>query len=292
MGDAGTTPKTNAGLLPREILPGVRVCANPNEVARAAARLFVEWAWQFIAREKSFCVALSGGSTPREMYRLLSTPEFRTQVDWGKVRLFWGDERAVPPDHSDSNYGMARRELLVRIPIPSENVHRMAAERPNLGRAAQEYEEVLRRYLRLDPNGFPRFHLILLGMGPDGHTASLFPGSRKLRDTLRWVSTPIHPKLRSSRMTLTLPVLNAAHQVLFLVTGAEKAWALREVLEGKSDPPLPAQLVTVPHGRRIMLVDEAAAGLLKREVAPESSSEPARGAKSREPRGGKSRESR
>jgi 6-phosphogluconolactonase len=129
-------------------------------------------------------------------------------------------------------------------------------------------------------------------MGPDGHTASLFPGSRKLRDTLRWVSTPIHPKLRSGRMTLTLPVLNAAHQVLFLVTGAEKAWALREVLERKSDPPLPAQLVTVPHGRRILLVDEAAAGLLKREVAPEPSSESARGAKSRGPRGGKSRESR
>jgi 6-phosphogluconolactonase len=292
MGDAGTTPKTNAGLLPREILPGVRVCTNPTEVARAAARLFVEWAWQFIAREKSFCVALAGGNTPREMYRLLSTPEFRTQVDWARVHLFWSDERAVPPDHLESNFGMVRRELLLRIPIPSENVHRMDAERPNLGRVAQEYEEVLRRYLRLDPNGFPRFHVVLLGMGVDGHTASLFPGSRKLRDTLRWVSTPIHPKLRSRRMTLTLPVLNAAHQVLFLVTGAEKAWAVREVLQGKSDPPLPEQLVTLPRGQRLFLVDEAAAGLLQRRAASEPSSESARGAKSRQPRGGKPKESR
>ena len=241
----------------------MHVYADAAQVARAAARQFVEWAWQFIAREKAFYAALSGGNTPREMYRILATPEFRTQVDWAKVHLFWGDERAVPPGHPESNYGMARRELLLRIPIPPGNIHRMEAERPNLGRAAQDYEETLRRYLRLDPNSFPRFHLILLGLGGDGHTASLFPGSRKMLDTLRWVSTPIHPELRSRRMTLTLPVLNAAHRVLFLVTGAEKAPALRDVLEGMGDPPLPAQLVTVPHGERRFLVDEAAAALLR-----------------------------
>ncbi|SRR5712692_887881 len=276
MDDAGTTPSRSFGLAPREIRPGVRVCADAAEVARAAARLFVEWAWQFIAREKSFCVALSGGNTPREMYRLLGTPEFRAQVDWAKVHLFWSDERAVAPDHSESNYGMARHELLLRVPIPPGNVHRMEAERPNLGRAAQEYEDILRRHLRLDSNGLPRLHVILLGMGADGHTASLFPGSRQLRDTLRWVSTPVHPKFHSRRMTLTLPVLNAAHQVLFLVTGGDKAQALRDVLEGRSDPPLPAQLVKVPHGQRMFLVDQAAVALLSRAAA-------SRPAKSRRP---------
>ncbi|MFY9584775.1 MAG: 6-phosphogluconolactonase [Candidatus Acidiferrales bacterium] len=279
MDDAGTTPSANRVALPREIQPGLRVCADAPGVARAAARQFVEFAWQFIAREKSFCVALAGGNTPRELYRLLATQDFRTQVDWAKVHLFWGDERAVPPEHPESNYGMARRELLVRVPIPAGNVHRMEADAPNLGRAAQEYEETLRRYLRLDANGFPRLHLILLGLGADGHTASLFPGARKLRDTLRWVSTPLHPQLRSRRMTLTLPVLNAAHQALFLVTGAEKAEALRAVLEGTSDPPLPAQLVTVPGGHREFLADEAAAALVIREASPVSRA-PSRGRKS------------
>ncbi len=283
MDDAGTTPSASSAALPREIRPGVRVCADAAAVARVAARRFVEWAWQFIAREKSFCVALAGGETPRELYRLLATPEFRKQVDWAKVHLFWGDERAVPPDNPESNYGMVRRELLLRIPIPPGNVHRMEADQPNLGRAAQEYEDTLRRYLRLDANGIPRFHLILLGLGADGHTASLFPGARKLRETLRWVSTPLHPKLHSRRMTLTLPVLNAAHQVLFLVTGAEKAAALRAVLEGTSEPPLPAQLVTVPGGRREFLVDETAAALLSREAIARSPDAASRGAKSSEP---------
>src|SRR5262249_5855779 len=242
---------------------GVHVCPDAAGVARAGARLFVEWAWQFIARENQFAVALSGGHTPRELYRQLASDEFRPQVDWAKVQVFWSDERAVPPDHPDSNYGMARRELLVRVPIPSANVHRMEAERADIGRAAQEYEEVLRRYLSLDARGFPRFHLILLGMGPDGHTASLFPGARELRRTLRWVSTPLHPTFGTRRLTLPLPVLNAAHRVLFLITGAEKAAALRDVIEGRHDLPLPAQLVTVPDGHRDFLVDEAALSLLR-----------------------------
>ncbi len=261
MGETGTNPNA----LPREILPGVLVCPDAAGVARAAARQFVEWAWQFVAREGVFSVALAGGNTPREFYRVLSSPEFRTQVDWSKVQLFWGDERCVPPDHPDSNYGMARRELLLRVPIPPKNVHRMEAEMPNLGRAAQEYENLLRALLELDLRGFPRFHLILLGLGKDGHTASLFPGGRRLRDTSRWVSTPLVSKLNARRMTLTMPVLNAAYNVVFLVAGAEKAEILQTVLEKKNDPPLPAELVVVPNGRRMFLVDEAAARLLTRE---------------------------
>jgi 6-phosphogluconolactonase len=248
--------------VPREILPGVRVYPNPAEVARAAARLFVDYAWQAIAKDGQFFVALSGGSTPQLLYAFLAADEFRGQVDWGKVQVFWGDERAVPPTHLNSNYGMARRELLVRVPIPEGNVHRMEAEKPNIGRAAHEYEEVLRKYLALDDRGFPRFHLIFLGMGPDGHTASLFPGTRVTQQTSRWVSTPMVAKLNARRMTLTLPVLNAAYRVLFLVVGAEKAETLRVVLEGKADPPLPAQMVQPREGLRMFLVDEAAAALL------------------------------
>ncbi|PYU22613.1 MAG: 6-phosphogluconolactonase [Acidobacteria bacterium] len=246
-------------MLPREVLPGVYACADAAELARVAARRFVDWAWQSIAKDGNFSVALSGGSTPRDLYRLLASPEFRAQVDWPRLHLFWGDERAVPPESSESNYGMARRELLLRVPIPPSNVHRMEAEDPNIGRAAHNYEATLRQFLPLDDRGFPRFHLILLGLGPDGHTASLFPGSKLLRETSRWVSTPLVPKLGTRRMTLTLPVLEAARRVVFLVAGAEKAFILHEVLCERRDPPLPAQMVKPREGERLFLVDEAAA---------------------------------
>jgi len=260
MADTGGTHKNG----PREILPGVLVHPNPSEVARAAARLFVDYAWQSIARDGQFMVALSGGSTPRMLFQFLSSNDFRLQVDWAKVHIFWGDERAVPPSDPESNYGMARRELLIRVPIPPGNVHRMEAEKASIGRAATEYEEVLRQHLELDDRGFPRFHLIFLGLGKDGHTASLFPGTRVTRQTSRWVSTPMVSKLNMRRMTLTLPVLDAAMRVVFLVVGAEKAEILRDVLEANADPPYPAQLVQPRHnGLKLFLVDEAAAAKLQ-----------------------------
>lgn len=249
----------NPDMLPREILPGVYVCPDSAELARLAARRFVDWAWQSIAKDGNFNVALSGGSTPRELYRVLATPEFRAQVDWPRVHLFWGDERAVPPESPESNYGMARRELLLRVPIPSSNVHRMEAEDPNIGRAAHNYEATLRKFLPLDDRGFPCFHLIFLGLGSDGHTASLFPGSKLLRETSRWVSTPLVPKLGARRMTLTLPVIEAARRLVFLVAGAEKSSILYEVLCERRDPPLPAQMVKPREGERLFIVDEAAA---------------------------------
>jgi 6-phosphogluconolactonase len=262
MADTGENLKAKAGS--REILPGVFVYPTPAEVARAAARLFVDYAWQAISRYGQFFVALSGGHTPRAMFELLASGEFRGQVDWAKVHVFWSDERAVPPDHPDSNYGMARRELLLRVPIPLTNVHRMEAEKPNIGRAAHDYEEVLRNYLELDDRGFPRFHLILLGMGTDGHTASLFPGTRVTRQTSRWVSTPIVVKLNARRMTLTLPVLDAALRVVFLIVGTEKAEILRAVLQEDADPPYPSQMVQPrENGSKLFLVDEAAAALLE-----------------------------
>jgi 6-phosphogluconolactonase len=250
--------------VPSEILPGVFVYADPAEVARGAARHFVEYAWQSIAKDGQFMAALSGGETPRQMFELLASEEFRGQVDWAKVHIFWSDERAVPPDDPESNYGMARREFLIRVPIPQGNVHRMEAEKQSIGRAAHEYEEVLRKYLDLDDRGFPRFHLIFLGLGKDGHTASLFPGTREPRQTSRWVSTPLVAKLNMRRMTLTLPVLDAAARVVFLVVGPEKAQILHAVLEGKADPPYPAQLVQPrDRGQKLFLVDKAAAAMLK-----------------------------
>jgi len=278
----------NRSGIPLEPIPGVLVCPDAAEVARHAARRFVDWAWQAIAVDGRFNVALSGGSTPREMYRLLATSEFRMQVDWPRVHIFWGDERAVPPDHAESNYGAARRELLVRVPIPQANVHRMEADDPSIGRAAHNYEAILRSFLELDDRGFPRFHLLLLGMGIDGHTASLFPGSPLLRETSRWVSTPMGPKPGIRRMTLTLPVLDAARRILFLVTGRDKAARLRQVLLEKSDPPLPAQMVKPRNGERLWLVDEAAASLLNVEAAQtppstEGERKPVRGKGSKEP---------
>jgi 6-phosphogluconolactonase len=259
MADAGGIHKGN----PQEILPGVRVYPDPAEVARGATRLFIDYAWQSIAKDGKFMVALSGGNTPRFMFRLLASDEFRGQVDWAKVHVFWGDERAVPPDNAESNYAMARRELLIRVPIPEGNVHRMEAEKASIGRAAHEYEEVLRSHLDLDDRGFPRFHLIFLGLGQDGHTASLFPGTRVVRQTSRWVSTPTVTKLNMRRMTLTLPVLDAALRVVFLVVGMEKAAILHTVLLEKPDPPLPAQLVQPrDRGLKLFLVDRSAAALL------------------------------
>ena len=233
-------------------------------------------------------VALSGGNTPNAMFEFLASDEFRGQVDWAKVHIFWGDERAVPPDNAESNYGVARRQLLIRVPIPEGNVHRMEAERASIGRAAHEYEEILRKYLPLDDRGFPRFHLIFLGLGTDGHTASIFPGPRVVRQTSRWVSTPMVTKLNMRRMTLTLPVLDAALRVVFLVTGPDKADILHTVLQEKPEPALPAQLVQPrDRGIKLFLVDKPAAAKLAPpppgEAAPQEKS-----AGSTRPRPGKS----
>ena len=242
---------------PRVVRPGVLVYPDPPAVARGAAELFVEWAAESIARDGSFCVALAGGTTPRAMYRELASPAFRDQVDWADVHVFWGNERAVPPSDPESNFGMAWEAVLSHVPIPADRVHRMQAERGDLEDAAQDYAAVLARYLAVDARGMPRLHAILLGLGVDGHTASLFPGAPLERDPARWVAVTVLPGQGTRRMTLTLPMLNAAQRVLFQVTGADKAVALRQMLDG-TGPPVPAQLVTVPDGLRLILADSAA----------------------------------
>jgi 6-phosphogluconolactonase len=216
-------------------------------LARAAAERFVSLAREAIQARGRFIVALSGGSTPRPLYALLATKGFAARIDWPRVEVFWGDERAVPPDHPASNYRMACEALLDQVPLLSANVHRIRGELPP-HQAAAAYQMELEAVLGNDG----RFDLILLGLGADGHTASLFPGTPALEERDRPVVAVYVEQLQAWRITLTLPVINAARQVLFLVSGAEKAAALARVRAGE---PLPAALVQPSRGRLAWLVD-------------------------------------
>jgi 6-phosphogluconolactonase len=242
----------------------VKVLADLDELSRAAAREFLRQAKQAAGEKGLFTVVLSGGSTPRPLYILMANdPSFRNQVPWDKVHFFWGDERPVPPEHPESNYGMAWETLLSKVPVPLENIHRIRAEDPDAGQAAEEYEETLRRFFHLKAGEFPRFDMVLLGLGADGHTASLFPGSEALKEQSHLVKVNWVETLRAYRITMTLPVFNQAAQIVFLVTGQGKAKALRWVLEEKEGKdPLPSQLIRPTRGRVLWLVDRAAASLL------------------------------
>lgn len=232
---------------------------DPEKLARAAAEKFVELARESIRDHGRFSVALAGGSTPARVYELLGS-EFKDQIDWSRVHLFFGDERPVPPDHPDSNYRMAYEKLISRVPIPAENVHRMIGEAPE--ESARAYEEELRRHF--SGEAWPRSDLIYLGLGDDGHTASLFPGTAGLKEDNAWVVSNWVDKLKTHRITLTPPVLNRSAHVVFLITGKNKADPLREVLEGSFDPErLPAQLINPEEGTLEWFVDRDAAGMLR-----------------------------
>jgi 6-phosphogluconolactonase len=232
-----------------------RVYPDAASLARAAAEHFVTLATAAIAAHGQFVVALSGGSTPHATYTLLASDELSARVDWPRVRVFWGDERCVPPDHPESNYRMAREVLLDKIPIPAENVHRIRGELPP-DQAAMAYQAELEAVLGTGG----RFDLILLGMGEDGHTASLFPGTAALHEQTRWVVAHYVDKLSAWRVTLTPVAINAAAHVTFLISGAGKAERLQEVLDGPHQPDvLPAQIVRPTDGRLLWLADAAAA---------------------------------
>lgn len=237
-----------------------------NDLSTQAAELFVTLAQRAAQEEGNrFSVALSGGETPRSLYTLLATPQYASQIPWARVHVFWGDERHVPPDDDESDYRMAYEALLCKVPIPPRNVHRVRAEAPDAGEAAREYADDLRGFFNLQPDEWPRFDLALLGMGPDAHTASLFPGTDALRETERLVAAPWVDKFNTYRITLTPPVLNNAAVIVFLVSGAGKAATLRDVLDGERQPDLlPAQLIAPADGTLLWLVDEAAAAQLRR----------------------------
>jgi 6-phosphogluconolactonase len=232
------------------------------ELAYAAAEELTRRAAAAVRARSRFSVALSGGSTPRRLYQLLADPAqpFRDRIDWSATHVFWGDERHVPPDHPESNYRMAREALLDVVPVPAGNVHRMRGEEADAPRAARSYEEELRTFF----SGPPQFDLVLLGLGADAHTASLFPGGEAVRERERWVAAPWVEKLGSWRLTLTPPALNRSAAVIFLVQGEEKSDALRAVLEGERDPDrYPAQAVRPASGDLLWLVDDAAASGLR-----------------------------
>ena len=234
----------------------VRVYDDPEELAEAAAREFASRAAEAIRDHGRFAVVLAGGSTPKATYEILAH-DYAGRIDWNNVHVFFGDERSVPPDHEDSNYRMAREALLDHVPMGS--VHRMQGELPP-GEAAEAYEQNLRNFFGAEE--VPRFDLILLGTGPDGHTASLFPETSALEVHDRWVVANPVLKLDTTRITLTVPVINAAWAVCFLVAGEGKARPVAEILEGDPDPrEYPASLIQPQGGPEWMLDQPAASGL-------------------------------
>ena len=244
----------------------IQVVPGPEALSRSAARVVVRQARQSLKARGLFTLSLSGGSTPLGLYGLLAhDPSIRAQLDWGKIHFFWGDERHVPPDHRDSNYRLAKEALLSEVPVPAENIHRIRSENSDAQKAAQEYEQTLRHFFHLGEGEFPRVDLVLLGMGTDGHTAYLFPGTEALFERRRLVVANWVKKYEAYRITLTLPVFNRAAFVLFLVTGEEKAETLHLVLEGKGEEePFPVQFIRPSQGRLLWLVDQGAAHRLQR----------------------------
>jgi 6-phosphogluconolactonase len=234
----------------------VNVYDNPEELAQAAAREFAARAAEAIGERGRFAVVLAGGSTPKATYGILAR-DYADTIDWINVHVFFGDERSVPPDHDDSNYRMVREALLDHVPIGS--VHRMQGELPP-EEAAEAYEQELRGFF--GPGDLPRFDLILLGTGDDGHTASLFPETSALEVHDRWVVANPVLKLETTRITLTVPVINAARAVYFLVAGEGKAEPVAEILEGDPDPrEYPASLIQPANGPTWMLDRAAASGI-------------------------------
>jgi len=247
----------------KEEMPATRtiqIFPTPAALFHAAAEEFLRIGSEAIAARNRFTVALSGGSTPKSLYSLLGSGH--ADFDWPHTYLFFGDERHVPPDHPESNYRMVNESLLSKIQIPPENVFRVKTENPDATAAAADYESQLRTFFALSPGEFPRFDLILLGLGLDGHTASLFPDSEGLKEKSRLVIANWVEKFKTYRISFTFPVLNHAAEAMFLVNGPDKADIAQQVLEGKTTPPFPAQQVQPENGRLLWMLDQAAAKLL------------------------------
>jgi 6-phosphogluconolactonase len=240
----------------------LRRLTTPQDLFQAAAEELLRIATDAVAKRGRFTIALSGGSTPKNLYTLIAANASAT-LPWAQMFFFWGDERHVPPEDADSNYRMAKEALLSKVPIAPGNVFPVPAEMQDAAAAADAYEQTVRKFFGLAPDEFPRFDLILLGMGPDGHTASLFPETAALQEKSRLVVANWVEKLKASRITFTLPVLNAARCVAFLVSGEDKAAVLHEVLEGSAPPEkYPSKLVKPTNGKLIWFVDRSAASQL------------------------------
>jgi len=240
--------------------PQVRVLRSKEELFRAAAEVFCALGSQAIRERGRYTVALSGGSTPRGLHQEL-VANFSKQLPWDKVFFFWGDERHVPPDFPESNFRMAKETLLSKLPIPTDNVFRMAGDLPDANQAAGIYEQTLREFFRPASGRFPRFDFILLGIGSDGHTASLFPGTKALEENQRFAVGNWVDQHSTWRITLTYPVLNNAANVIFLVEGSGKAEIVRKALKDPAEN-LPCQGVHSENGELMWYLDQAAAAKL------------------------------
>jgi 6-phosphogluconolactonase len=233
------------------------VSPDSNSLTVHAAEEFVKQAGAAIAERHRFSVALSGGSTPKVLFEMLASDRFRNQVDWSKVYFFWGDERSVPPDHKDSNFRMANEAMLKPLNIPEANIFRIQAEK-GATEAAALYRQALADFFT--PDEFPRFDLLYLGMGDDGHTASLFPHTQALKEQSLAVVENYVPKFQTTRITLTIPAINQARHIVFLASGAGKAEMLVQVLEGEYQPEtLPSQFIRAASGTLTWMVDAPAA---------------------------------
>jgi 6-phosphogluconolactonase len=243
--------------------PDIHIFPDSQKLARAAAERFLDVGLQAIAERNRFLVALSGGSTPKTLYSILTSEEYAQQLDWSKVHFLFGDERNVPPTHADSNFAMADAMLFRPLHISPAHIHRIHGE-DSPDTAAVQYEDTLRRLTAAGTGQWPQLDLILLGMGDDGHTASLFPGTTALTEQTRWVVPGTSPQGTRARMTLTLGVINHASVILFLVTGLNKATVVRRILKPRlGDPvPYPAALVRPETGRLLWYLDRAAASEL------------------------------
>jgi 6-phosphogluconolactonase len=250
--------------------PQIRVVDNLQQVAEAAADEFIARCERAIEHHGRFTVALSGGSTPKTLHTILAQRSAANPglIDWTRVQIFFGDERHVPPDHADSNYRMAKETLLSKAPIPSENIHRVRCENPDAAQAAAEYDRELVRVFQLKGDDqLPRFDLVFLGMGPDGHTASLFPGTTAVHELKKRVVANWVPKFNTWRVTFTRPVINQAECVLLMVCGQDKASPLHEVMGQGSPDTYPVKYIQPTHGELIWLVDRAAASLLEQKAS-------------------------
>jgi len=237
----------------------LEIFPDAASLALAAAEHIITLAHAAMSGHEGFSIALSGGSTPKTLYELLATPAYAERIDWSRVHVFWGDERCVPPDDVESCYRMAWEALLDHVPVPPANIHRIQGEIPP-EEAATKYERLLHHFFG---DQSPRFDLILLGMGDDGHTASLFPGTKALSEEKRWVIENYVEAKQMWRVTLTKNAINAAANVIFLISGAGKAERLRQVLEGNYEhDKLPSQLIKPENGNLLWMVDQDAAALL------------------------------
>jgi len=240
-----------------QIFPGL------EELSHAAAARFTALARERAQQGKVFSAALSGGTTPRTFLEILATPEFSQRIPWESVHLFQVDERCVPPNHLQSNYRMIHGSLLLPVPGAAANFHRMQAEQEDRDAASAEYAAEIEKILLPAEGSAPRFDLIFLGLGGDGHTASLFPGSTAIAESGRWVCPNYVEKLQMHRLTLTYPVLNAAGEIVFLVSGSGKAEIVRRVLDGPRNPgSYPAQGVQPAEGSVTWYLDGPASRLL------------------------------